>query len=160
MSFVNAVMIPQPTSPNVPAVEELACGSFASFDGEYTSTYASINDTEKDEFSESVSEECRPKKNLGTERKMNFQEALDLEKKKVRIMEARPRKKFQADEDEDYMFLMSLLPSIKTLDDIQRLQLRMDFLSCVTRRLQVSKNFLLSLNSVPTASHISCPPSP
>jgi hypothetical protein len=161
MSFVNAVMIPRRTSPNVPAVEELACGSSPSFDDKSASTNDSINDIENNEFSESVSEESRPTKNLGTKRKMNIQEeALDLEKKKVRIMEERPRKKSQADEDEDYMFLMSLLPSIKKLDDIQRLQLRMDFLSSVTRRLQVSKNLLLPVNSVPTASHISCPPSP
>jgi hypothetical protein len=40
-------------------------------------------------------------------------------------MEERLMTKSQADEDED-MFLMSLLPSIKTkeLDDIQRLKLR------------------------------------
>jgi hypothetical protein len=62
MSFVNAVMIPRHTSSNVPAVEELACGSTLSFDDENTSTNASINDTENDEFSESVSEECGPEK--------------------------------------------------------------------------------------------------
>jgi len=36
-----------------------------------------------------------------------------LEKRKVKLMEERLMKKFQADEDEDYMFLMSLIPSIK-----------------------------------------------
>jgi hypothetical protein len=155
MPFVNAGMIPRPASSNVPAVEELTCGSSPSFDDESTSTNASINDTENDEFSESVSEECRPKKNVGTKIKMNFQEeALDLEKKKIPIMEERLRKKSEA--DEDYMFLMSLLPSIKQLDDIQRL----DFLSSVTRKRQVSKNLLLPVNNVPTASHIPCLPSP
>jgi hypothetical protein len=58
MSFVNALMIPQPTPSNVPAVEKLACGSTPNFDDENTSTNASINDTENDEFSESISEEC------------------------------------------------------------------------------------------------------
>jgi len=49
-------------------------------------------------------------------------------------------KKSQA--DEDCMFLMSLLLSIKKKkDDIQRLELRMEFLSSVTTRVQVSKNF-------------------
>ena len=39
---------------------------------------------------------------------MCFQEdALDLEKKKIQIMEERLRKKSQSDEDEDYIFLMS-----------------------------------------------------
>jgi hypothetical protein len=111
MSFVNAVMIPRPTSSDVPAFEELACGSTPNFDDENTSTNASINDTENDEFSESVTEYCRPKKNLGTKRKMNFQEALNLEKKKIQIMEERLRKKSQADEDEDCMFVMSLYHS-------------------------------------------------
>jgi hypothetical protein len=66
MSFVNAVMIPRPTSPNLPVVEELAFGSSPNFDDENISTNTSINDTENDEFSESVSEECRPMKNLGS----------------------------------------------------------------------------------------------
>ena len=34
-------------------------------------------------------------------------------------MEERLMKKSQADEDDNYMFLMSVLPSIKKLDDIQ-----------------------------------------
>jgi len=59
---------------------------------------------------------------------------------------------------------MSLLPSIKTktmkLDDIQWLELRIEFLSSVTWRIQISKNFSLPFNSVPSASNISCPPTP
>jgi uncharacterized membrane protein len=46
-------------------------------------------------------------------------------------MEERPMKESQA--DEDYTFLMSLLPSIKKLDNIQRLELRIQFLSIATR---------------------------
>jgi hypothetical protein len=45
-------------------------------------------------------------------------------------------KESQADEDKDYMFLISLLPSIKKLDNIQRLELRTEFLSRVARRIQ------------------------
>ena len=134
-------------------------GVLPSFEDEKISINASINDIENDIFTESVSEERRPKKNLGTKRKMNFQEeALELEKNKIKIMEERLRKNFQANTDEDYMLLMSLLQSTKKLDDIQRLELRMDFLSSVTRKLQISKNLLSPVNSVPTASHISCPP--
>ena len=45
---------------------------------------------------------------------MNFQEeALHLQKRKLKLMEERLMKKSDADKDEDYMFLMSLLPSIK-----------------------------------------------
>ena len=98
-------------------------------------------------------------KNLGTKREINFQkEALHLEKKKIKLTEETMMNKSQA--DEDYMFLMSLLPSIKKLDDIQRLELRMEFLSSVTRRIQISKNFSQPFISVPTASDSSCLPSP
>jgi len=36
-----------------------------------------------------------------------------LLKRKIKVMEEKLMKKSQTDEDEDYMFLMSLLPSIK-----------------------------------------------
>jgi hypothetical protein len=41
-------------------------------------------------------------------------------------MEERLKKKSQTDEHGD-IFLLSILPSIKKWDDIQRLELRMDF---------------------------------
>ena len=76
------------------------------------STNVSINDDDSDEFSEGVSDEGQVKKNLGTIRKINFQvEALHLEKRKIKLMEERLMKKSQA--DEDCIFLMRLLPSIK-----------------------------------------------
>jgi hypothetical protein len=74
-------------------------------------------------------------------------------------MEERLMKKSQADKDEDYIFLRSLLPSIIKLDNIQRLELRIEFLNSVTRRIQISKNLSPPL-SVPTASNVSCPPTP
>ena len=160
MSFVNAVMIPWPTPSDVPAAEESAHGSTQNFEDGNASTNVSINDNYNDEFSEGVSDE-RQVKNLGTKRKMNFQEeTLHLEKRKIKLTEETLIKQCQADEDKDYMFLISLLPSIKKLDDIQRLELRMEFLSSVTRRIQISKNFSQPFNSVPTASNSSCLPSP
>ena len=69
-------------------------------------------------------------------------------------------KKSEADEYEDYIFLRSLLPSIIKLDDIQRLELRIEFLSSVTRRIQISKNLSPPFSSVPTTSNVSCPPTP
>jgi hypothetical protein len=45
-------------------------------------------------------------------------------------MEERLKKKSQTDEDGD-IFLMSILPSIKKWDDIQRLELRMDFVPII-----------------------------
>jgi len=61
-------------------------------------------------------------------------------------------KKSQADEYEDYIFLRSLLPSIIKLDDIQRLELRIELLSSVTGRIQIYKNLSPPFSSVPTTS--------
>jgi len=158
MSFMSAVMIPRPTLPDVPAAEESALGTTPNPEDDNASTNVSIKDNDSDEFSEGVADERQPKKNLGTKRKINVEEeALHVRKRKVKLMEDRPMKKSQADEDEDYMFLMSLLPSIKKLDDIQRLELRKEFLSNVIRRIQISKNLTPPFNSVPTTSHILCP---
>ena len=64
-------------------------------------------------------------------------------------MEERLMKKSQA--DEECIFLTSILLSIKKPDDIQRLELRIEFLSSVTRRIQICKNLSLPFSSVPTA---------
>jgi len=114
ISFVNAVMIPRPTLSNVPAAEESVHGSTRNLEDGIASTNVSINDNDNDKFSEGVSDERQVKKNLGAKRKINFQEeAVDLEKRKINLMEERLMKKFQVDEYGNYMFLMSLLPSIK-----------------------------------------------
>ena len=119
MSFVNAVMLLRPTLSNVPSAEESVLGITRNFEDSNASINVSINDSDNDEFSEGVSNERQVKKNLGTKRKINVQEeALHLENRKIKLMEERLMKNFQADEYEDYMFLMSLLPSIKKLDDI------------------------------------------
>ena len=114
MLFVNAVMIPRPTLSNVSEAEESVLGSTRNFEDGNASTNFSVNDSDSDEFSEGVSDERQVKENLGTKRKLNFQEeALHLEKRKIKLTEERLMKKSQADEDEDYVFLMSLLSSIK-----------------------------------------------
>jgi hypothetical protein len=59
------------------------------------STIVLINDHDSDEFSEGVSDKRQAKKNLGTKRKINFQEeSLHLEKKKIKLTEERLMKKF------------------------------------------------------------------
>jgi hypothetical protein len=64
------------------------------------STNVSINDSDIDDFSDGVSDERQAKKYLGTKRKISFQEeALHLEKRKVKLMEERLLKKSKADED-------------------------------------------------------------
>ena len=109
MSFVNAVMMARPTLSNVPAAEESALGSTQNFEQSIALTNVSINDNNNDEFSEGGSNERQVKKNVGTKRQINFrEEALHLEKRKMKLMEERMMKKSQADEDEEYMFLMSL----------------------------------------------------
>ena len=136
-------------------------GSIRNLEDGNASINVSINDNDSDELIEGVSDELQVKKNLGTKSKINFEkEALHLEKRKIKLMEERLMKKSQADGDEDYMFLISLLPSIKILDDIQRLELRMEFLSSVTRRIRISKKLSQPFNNVPTASNSSCLPSP
>jgi transcription antitermination factor NusG len=151
---MNAVMIPRPTLSNIPAAEESVLGSTRNLEDGYVSTNVSMND----KLSEGVSDERKVKKNVGTKRKINFQEdPLQLQKRKIKLMEERPMIKSQA--DEDYMFLMSLLPSIKKLDDIQRLEVRTEFLSSVTRRIQISKNLSQPFNSAPIIPNSSCLPS-
>ena len=55
-----------------------------------------------------VSNEHQVKKNLWIKSQINLQEeALHLEKMKMKLMEERMMNKSQADEDEDYIFLMS-----------------------------------------------------
>jgi len=161
MSFVHAVIIPRPTLSNVPAAEESVLGSNRNLADGNASRNVPINDNGNDEFSEGVSDERHVKKNLGTKRKINFQEkALHLQKRKIKLMEERLMKNFQAGEYGDYMFLMSLLPSINKLDDIQRLEFRIEFLSSIAGRMQISKKLLQPFNSVPAASNNSCLPSP
>jgi len=147
------VKIPQPTLSNVRAAEESVIGITPNLKDDNASTNVSINDNDNDEFSEGVYDEHQAKKNLGTKRKINFQEALHLEKRKIKLMEERLTKKSQA--DKDYMCLMNLIP-----DDIQKLELRIEFLSNVTRRIQISNNLSPPVNSVPTTSNISCPSTP
>ena len=110
------VIIPRPTLSNVPAAEESALGSTPHLENDNVSTNVSINDNDNDEFCEGVSDERQAEKNLGTRRKITFQEkALYLQKGKIKRMEERPMKKSKADEDEGYMFLTSLLPSFKKI---------------------------------------------
>jgi len=90
MSFVNAVMIPRPTLSNVPAPEESVLGSTRNFEDGNASTNFPFNDSDSDELIQGVSDERQIKKNLGTKRKINFQEeALHLEKRKIKLMEER-----------------------------------------------------------------------
>jgi hypothetical protein len=105
------------------------------------SANVSIDDNDNGEFIEGVSEERQAKKKSREKRKRIFEEGvLHLKKRKIKLMEERLMKKSQA--DEDCVFLICLLPSIKKqLDDIQRLEIRIEFISNVIRTIPVSKNF-------------------
>jgi len=79
-----------PTTSNVPAAEESATGCTPNLEDDNASTNVSIDDNDSDEFVEEVSDEQQAKKYLGTNRKINFQEeALHLEKRKIKFMEER-----------------------------------------------------------------------
>jgi hypothetical protein len=67
-------------------------------------------------------------------KKDKLQEALHLGKRKIKLMEETLMKRSQA--DEDYMCLMSLILSIKKLDNVQRLELRIS-----EQRIQENSNF-------------------
>ena len=58
-----------------------------------------------------------------------------MEKRKIIIKE----ESLISQTDEDCLFIMSPLPSLKKLDDTQRLELGI-YLSSVTRRIQISTN--------------------
>ena len=61
MSFVHAVMIPRRKLSNVPAAEESIFGHTPSLEDTNASTNVSINDNDKDEFSEGASAERQVK---------------------------------------------------------------------------------------------------
>jgi hypothetical protein len=108
---VNAVVIPRRTLSDVPAAEESILRNTPSLEDANASTNVSLNNNDKDEFSEGVSAE-RQVKYLGTKRKIHFQEeALYLEKRKFKLMEERQMKSPKP--KEDYILLISLLPAIK-----------------------------------------------
>jgi hypothetical protein len=52
MSFMNAVMIPRPTLSDVPVAEESALDTTPYLEDDNASTNVSINDNDKDDFSE------------------------------------------------------------------------------------------------------------
>ena len=72
---------------------------------------------------------------LQPRKRKSADQALDIEKRKLQLLEERFTEKTRKDDD-DYLFLMSLLPSIKQLDPIQKMRLRMSMLESVTRELE------------------------
>ena len=88
------------------------------------------------------------------------EEALHLRKRKIKLMEDRLMKSPKPTKNEVYMHQLSLIPFIKKLDDIPRLELRIEFLNSVTRRIQICKNRSPPFKSVSAASNSSCPPTP
>ena len=118
-------------------------------------TNVSVNDNDNDEFSERVSAEHQAKENLRTKRKdklsrssSTFGDGREADERVPSRRRRRPRVPTESS------------TAHKKLDDIQRLELTAEFLSNVTSRIQSSKNISQPFNSVPTTSHISCPPAP
>lgn len=57
------------------------------------------------------------------------------------------RRKRLSEADDDYLFLMSLLPYLRKLDDVQKMRLRMEILRSVTEELESSKYQEVSASS-------------
>ena len=75
-------------------------------------------------------------------------------------MEERLMKISQADDDKDYVFLMSVLTSIKIMDDLQRLELKSRISEQCNQQNSNWEDLLLPFNSVPTTSKSLCLPTP
>lgn len=74
-------------------------------------------------------------------------QALDIEKRKIDLMEQHYSKrtnKYQ--DDEDYAFFISLLPTVKQLNQLEKMKLRMKILEDVTVALE-THNFLKDVRS-------------
>ncbi|KAL4153981.1 hypothetical protein QTP88_001814 [Uroleucon formosanum] len=68
-----------------------------------------------------------------SKRKSYQTEAIEIERKKIKLFEERLKTKKNADSDEDYHFLMSLLPSFKKMDSLKKMKVRMEVLSIITK---------------------------
>jgi len=72
---------------------------------------------------------------------------LEIEKRKISLMEkrfSRPTNTHQ--DDQDYAFFMSLLPSVKQLNQIEKMRLRMKIMKDVTDALEAHQ-FVEEVNS-------------
>lgn len=93
-----------------------------------------------------VQETKRQKKTKQTNLNYDSQ-ALAIEKRKIDLMEQHFSGKAQKyQDDEDYSFLMSLLPTIKQLDQLEKMKLRMKILKDVTEALE-AHNFVNDVRS-------------
>lgn len=74
-------------------------------------------------------------------------QALEIEKRKINLMEQRfSRPTINYQDDEDYAFFMSLLPSVKKLSQIEKMKLRMRIMGDVTDALE-AHNFVKEVRS-------------
>lgn len=83
-------------------------------------------------------------------------QVLEIERRKINLMEkrfSRPTNTHQ--DDQDYAFFMSLLPSVKQLNQIEKMRLRMKIMNDVTDALEAHQ-FVKEVNS-PIDSPLSSP---
>jgi len=74
-------------------------------------------------------------------------QVLEIERRKINLMEkrfSRPTNTHQ--DDQDYAFFMSLLPSVKQLNQIEKMRLRMKIMNDVTDALEAHQ-FVKEINS-------------
>ena len=122
MSFMKDELIPAETVGNLDNSEN---------DMQDTRSLSSINQDDLDSEIQSSASHVTPTSSSSSSRKRTAntlrEDMLDLEKKKIlliekRLSESEIDRKLKT--DEDYLFLMSILPTMKKLTDIQKLRFR------------------------------------
>ncbi|CAI6351852.1 unnamed protein product [Macrosiphum euphorbiae] len=73
-------------------------------------------------------------------------QVLEIERRKINLMEKRFSRPNTHQDDQDYAFFMSLLPSVKQLNQIEKMKLRMKIMNDVTDALEAHQ-FVKEVNS-------------
>ena len=153
LSFLIPMMKPRSTTGNLPVSDPSMSQVLEEHEGEasnendftqHDEDIADIDDSEEENVSQTntqISTPVGPKPQQKTPKRKQppslQNEALDLERRKVQLMEARfAVPQTNPAEDEDLSFFKSLLPSIKKLPDIRRMKLRSKILNCVITELE------------------------
>jgi hypothetical protein len=149
-------MIPRPTLSNVPAALSVLGSTRNAEDGN-ASANVLISDNDNNEFSEGVP--MKPSKEISRDKEKDklSRRSFIFGEKEVQTYGREANENSQAEEDDDYMCLTSLLWSIRNGRN-SKLELRIEFLNSLNRRIPIHKNLSLPLNSVPTASKTPFPP--
>lgn len=126
--------------------EESSCG--AEQDTNRSSNETEASGSESASFAKPQDKRHEPHRPQKRQKKIDYDsQALDIEKRKIDLIEQRfSRQTNKYQDDEDYAFFMSLLPSVKQLNQIEKLRLRMKIMGDVTDALE-AHNFVNEVRS-------------